>query len=294
MGKKILIQIFVGIVMLVAGSVTGWLIKKDQDKRAREIRYVDLETNINTNIIGRPAEIEQKLEIMLDGKPINNLTQVEVKVFNLNDQDFKNIPIYIELTPEEGDSLNIISTDVSGSNSTRELIEENHQVAAPKGLGGFRYGYNIKIANRSDESPIYYGSFLIQGTKNIEIEVEVAKAGIELRDYEWENYYKSPYYKSQIKWYETDFFFIMIGIVVLAAYIAIVLLILRVVNRLNRKKVDKERKKIKELLLKDITNQKLLVPENLIDEFYKLIDKREWEKSSIINRLAGYVRKPKE
>lgn len=187
-GSKILIQIIAGMIILAIATVAGIYVEKFSTKNSNRIRYLDFKVD-NSNLLSAPAIQGQHLKILLGEKPINNLHQLTVKLFNFSDVDYENIPVYLELLPNNNEKFNVVSVKAVGSKSIPEIIE-NIKIDSSNNSHKHRYGYKIKTANRGkygSESHILLVTFLITGNAP-DIKININKKGVKSQRFNYFDY----------------------------------------------------------------------------------------------------------
>jgi hypothetical protein len=175
-----------GAVAKVAGPVvlgclltyvlTNWKARSDNDTR-----YLDVELRSNDSIVSAPSIPNHKVSLQLDDKPIGSISQVNVAIYNLSDKDYESIPIYIDLTSSDGESLNVLTSSAVGSHGLPETVTE---VDVPSGSEPLkqRFLYLLRTANRTTgNEPVFKVNFLVTSRKAPTPVVRIDKAGLETR-----------------------------------------------------------------------------------------------------------------
>lgn len=153
---KVLIQFIVSIAVLAVGTVVGIYVEKHTSEEKGKIRYLDYEIN-ESNLLKTPIIQGRTIEVLLDGNPINKLSQLEIPIYNYSDIDYENVPLFLELVPKEEKNYSLVASDAVGSDFIPEAIE-TIDVKPSKIAGLHRVGYKIKTVNRSSdkESPEFF------------------------------------------------------------------------------------------------------------------------------------------
>lgn len=214
---KILIQISISLLLLIAGTFLGYVVQKYLEDESRKIRYLDRDIDIDRNIISWPSVLGPKLKIHLEEKSIENLSRVSVTIHNFTDNDFSDVPVFVELIPYSNEELNIVGKEVLGSKGLPEAIVPIDGVK-PSNSGGERFGYKINAANRVEE-PVFRASYLVVGNSISKVKVETDKAGLEFREFSYMNAYSETLFE---KMKET--FSLAIAIAVFAVFMAVLYL----------------------------------------------------------------------
>ena len=185
--KKLLVQLGISLAVLVAGAFVGVIVEQKRGKEETKIRYLDYDISYRRQVIDRPTIAGRKLEVFLDGKPIEHLSQVWVSIYNYSDQNYEKVPVFIELSPKTDDPLQIIAEDWVGPGGAPELVEHADVVHKPSVPGGSRYGYSLHVANKSApfSDPVFRVSYLLLGKTEPKVDVAIRKPGLQERELDY-------------------------------------------------------------------------------------------------------------
>lgn len=194
--------------MLIVGAALGIYITSSKERKDNETRFLDFRSDINNKLLSLPEkEVLNNIKITYKDCLINNLTSVVISVYNLSDRDYENVPIYITLKSlRNKDSLNIIQSSFEDMNGLPEQIEFIKEIPTPD--NSKRFHYNIKTANRASSLkaktpanknssdnlnmepgvPVLTLSYLLTGSMLLQVKADIAKKGMEIRKYDYENY----------------------------------------------------------------------------------------------------------
>ncbi|HTJ50239.1 MAG TPA: hypothetical protein VL443_12330 [Cyclobacteriaceae bacterium] len=195
--KKIVIEnLLPSIVTLVIGTLLGVYVTSRQGEQENKKRFLDYRYSVNSGIINvSEANVGNDIKVFYKDRLIDNLTTVNISIANFSDRDYENVPIYIDLSTETGDSLEIIRVNYAGQNGLQDEIEykgETKLTSISK-----RFEFNTKIANRSESdknysqvynNPFLSISFLIIGNHEPKLSVKIKKVGLGIREYDYDNY----------------------------------------------------------------------------------------------------------
>ena len=153
-----------GIILVLFSALIGYAVNAVKESSSNKKRYIDCWKNVSYSNINKSDLVEKNIQILINGKPVNNLSSIDVKLYNFSDKNFADIPVYIELIPAKGDSLQLIEEDVDGIGKNIESMSADsiHPI-----IGGFKFAYLIKAANTADSlrHSIFNGSFSITSNK---------------------------------------------------------------------------------------------------------------------------------
>ena len=124
--------------------------------------------------------------MLLDSKPIDNLSVVSIRLYNLSDTDYEKIPVYIELIPYGDQIINVVAEEILGSNELPEGVEPIDSVSPSRMAGATRLGYTVLTSNRNRE-PVFLADYLILGDNLNDVRVEIQKKGVTTREFSYEH-----------------------------------------------------------------------------------------------------------
>jgi len=287
--KTLLGNFTVGIAIAIISSFITLLIRTNSDKNESRMRYLDVKPEIRNDIIGKPVDLDKKIEVFLDGEKIKNLSQVNFSVYNATDKDYEDVPIFIEIRPRQGDSLKLVSEKVSGVDNLPDGISQMRDVV-PSRKGAVKFAYKAQALNRIGEKPVFSASYLLIGNVDSTY-INVIKANLDLINYDYWHFHPPSFIDKVF-----DNFFIAI-IVILSAYLVLVFVVIRIVNFFSRKSEIKADQKLKEYI-----EQKLKVkfskeninvePTTLAETYIKIANRYSWEKESKFSKFFNGKKEP--
>jgi len=281
--RDLLSKLGISLIPLILGALIGIYTKAWQDKQQVQTQYLDKDVSIR-NVIGQLSISGRKLDILLDSKPIENLSQVYIRLYNATDQPYENIPVYIDIMPVEGDSLEIISKDVAGANGLREAVTGEPNVLSPNTAGSVHLGYLVKTANPSREEPIFTANYIVLGKKSPAIaNLAIDKKGLATRQFSFSNFYKTPWYASEIFLISAFIIFYSVGGYILSRYL----------RRAGARQMEKYKAYLKENLTEKITELgDKPDPAAVVEAVSKISDKYKWENTSAFLRRFMGLKQP--
>jgi hypothetical protein len=147
------------------------------------IRYLDREVRIQKSVLRDLTIPGKKLEIMIDGQLVQDLSSITVALSNFTDQNFENVPIYIKIEPTAATPVQVVSEHIVGNNNLPEGVVKLTNVQPSQVPGGLRYGYQLGAVNRSDKDTSFRATYFILGATEPTVSVKVHKSGLDLRDF---------------------------------------------------------------------------------------------------------------
>ena len=189
------IKIIIAVMTLVLGTVLGHWTKTLQDRQANQMRYLDFDYQMRTDIIGHPDALGKKLDVSIDGVKISDLSQVDIQLYNFTDKDLGEVPIIIELNSMAGDTLKLFNAQVSGQEGLSDFVKCNQEVGPPKAKGGIKFGYKLTTLNRIGNNPVFTASYLVLG-KADHFQINTMQTNLDLRKYDYEHFQKPKFWES--------------------------------------------------------------------------------------------------
>ena len=275
-----------GLLTLIIGAFLGTYVKSWQDKQPTQLRYLDVGTE-SYSLISRPSISGQKLEILLNNKPIGNLNQVLVTVYNRTDQNYEKVPIYVELVPQDGNSLQVIGEETAAANKVAQSISRIANVLPSKINGAVRIGYVIETANRSDEEPVFLAKYLVAGKISPKTEIMVEKKGLKARPL-------SLSLPQKTKGWQSD---LIIAAAVIMGCATVMILLVKLANKLKFRKqqeikkvlIEKFSKKMEE---EDVKFEPESIAHTIVNTVLKLQEISHWERTPKLVRGLLRIKQP--
>lgn len=205
--------IFIIIGGIITAAISFWF-GGFQQKNFNQKRFFDIKTYVSHQILDKSELEEKKMQILYDGKQIYGVTNVRVDIYNYEDKSFENVPVIIEITPDKGDSLQIVDVTVFGENGREEMITPLKNIGKASTSKALKFGYNIDIAHQADSSEktvltVIYG---IISNKKPKVEVIIKKFGIGTRTYDYQHF-------KRLSLWDNDVFILFFFVSLLVIYI---------------------------------------------------------------------------
>lgn len=195
--KKWVQDLLKSIIILIIGALLGYYLNNLQLKKSQKFQYFDYETSVNHDIIRlNNSSLRKNIRVYYEDSLIDNLTSVEINIYNLTDIDYDNV------------DLNIIFKSTQIANhyfQDRYELKGGIEFLSVDTLQNkdISYKYNIKIANRSpfelkytaDNKPVLKATYLLIGIVEPDIKISITKKGLDIRKYDYQNNYMSWFSK---------------------------------------------------------------------------------------------------
>lgn len=290
--KKIFLEnILPGIVTLLLGTFIGIYVNSKKEVEDNKKRFLDYSLSIYPYLVKSPEEdLTSDVKVFYKEKSINNLTLVEVSLYNLSDKDFEDIPLYVTLFPALGDSLEIVRSNFTSYKNMPDIVESKEISTTDLSK---KFEYKIKTANRSASSniyteenlPIIKASYLIIGAKNPKVELTLNKKGLDIRPWDYLNYSASS---PSMVWV---ILFVLLAFVLL---FFVFIFTIKIINFFSRNKAERDLIKRKQFILTNLLDDEIIKEQkwNIVDKIFKLNIKYSWDKASKLERFMGEVIKP--
>lgn len=165
--KAILAFVF-GVLAIIVGGVLLGLYNN-------RIRTMSCYTSTNNSIISRPDLGEKKIEVLVDGKPIENFSTISLYLVNDTDIDYEKLKFKVTFIPAvDGLPIRLLRTDV---NPVSPSFAEIDPPIMPV-ITEFRCQYEIGVANRG--RPAFYATYIFDAQVAPKIAVAVEQKGLEV------------------------------------------------------------------------------------------------------------------
>lgn len=280
---KILRKFLAAVILIVITAICAHLIPK----YFNQTQFLDYEFDIQ-NI---SDDTKHDIDIKFDTVAVNNLYRIEFELYNFNDFDVENIPIYIDMHGQKDGQAKVLYHEEWGNGESKESIEQIAEIEKSdyENKCGVRMGYNIKNGRKGNKDfPILKILFFVDAEEISDIKVFVNKGGYQERQFEFGSYYTSDQNPDK---YE-DFWFIFY-LIFIASAVGFVLIV--VINWL-----DPEDKKLKERKLEILpeviqyikNTQEEPTSTDVLNKMNFLEKELRWKKSTKWQRFFWGIRKP--
>lgn len=162
-------RVGVPILCVCLGSIAtiGWHL---WTSRLRVIHYY---VAVSPAIITKPELGDGRVEVLVDGAAVDNISTARVELFNRTDQDFVDVPVTISFAPTDGGPAAMLRSVVR-PRADAPVIDVATEVDS---LGVTHFKYSIVVANRS-EDPVMQVEYSLKGSEVPEIAVAVPLKGV--------------------------------------------------------------------------------------------------------------------
>lgn len=207
------IPVVIGAILGVLGNI--WVTQFQN-----RVRYLDYAVS-KQNVIEQPKKgiKSNQLKIIFENdykNPIQIISQVTFRLYNVSDQDYANVDSYIEIIPRAigGKIVKIIPSEpIAG---LPENVEEQPKVSSASDFRGQRYGYKIKTLNRTEniDLPAFEVIYTILGAEadKVEVKPNLVLKGVELRKFSSEKFYAAKNWLNYFVYKQTWIIFVIAAI----------------------------------------------------------------------------------
>jgi hypothetical protein len=169
LSPMVLSGILCALIGVIGGGVaTYWL--TERENQMRWLEYVVLP---ESGVIKKP-ELQggKDLKVTLDNKPINNISTVTLYVFDRTGRSYKDVPINITISPNNGKAPALIQTK-------RMMAPEIYDEKQLPGLddGSITYQYTIHVINPTNEASLQVG-YVFEGDQAPSVKADVRYPGL--------------------------------------------------------------------------------------------------------------------
>jgi hypothetical protein len=267
------------LLVIITGIIT-WGIAYYQYKQTTEKKYFEYYFDPNPNFLSKPNLSGKKVAFFMDEKPIENLSQLRVTIYNFSDKDFENIPIYFELSNKNGDSIKLVNASAFREDGITDGIKEKIEINPSNIKGAVKKRYDISNLSRKNEWKTSFTiDFFFEGKSVPECKVYTDQTNAEARKLDISKFDFSA-------WYESIYF--VVGCLLIIAIFAF-----------YRDRIDtvKRNKEIIDFTAKHLENDKhlTLISSNLeiAKETFFLRELYLWEKTNRLYKRIFKNREPK-
>jgi hypothetical protein len=286
--NEIIKKISPQLLLVIFSAVVTYMVTNYKEKSSNQFKHFDRSTIIGYINTEKTELEDRKLQIVFNGKAIKSFSNSRIQIFNYTDKDYVNVPIYVEIIPQEGDSLQISQEKIFGGNEQPDIVKPilnetlNHTVK-----GSIKYKYNIEVANRADSSnqTVFDASYFIISNKEPKIKVTMQKDGIDFTDFKSEHYFKT-----RERWWETELAVIMF---IVLGFVVYIIALIKIGDHFAAKRTKKFKLYLTKKLEEKITQGKVTLDADTIIKEYKIIDDMfEYEEAWPITRKIKGIKEP--
>ena len=161
--------VIIAITAIAAGAATYWF--TEYSDRVRAFKY---------QVISSPSIIKKvdlrgkQLQVMIDQKPIQNISTVRVAIFNTTGRNYEEVPVEIAFSPINGKTP-ILMQGIP--QTPPETFEETK--LTDMGDNSLRLGYKIKVCNNSNNA-LFYADYIFEGEQAPNVYLAVRKKGLDI------------------------------------------------------------------------------------------------------------------
>jgi len=177
----------IGIITLLVGTFIGLYLDSLKTRYNDNVEYFDLKVSSIDNYLKTPSIAKNELEIIWKNEAVENISSLTLEFFNFSKDDFENIPIVIELHPQQNENIKVIAHRIIGEDGREDIVKD---VVSSTDDESISYSFTAQLFNRTDtDSPNLVVTLLSSGKLAPVPKVFLNKKGVKIREYESFNSY---------------------------------------------------------------------------------------------------------
>lgn len=209
-----------GVALLAIGTGVGVIIQGRRAESESAMRYLDWRGSVSTSLLREPS-LQQELEVLFEGTPIQDVSLVTASLFNYSDLDVDELTLYVDVAAATGDSLRPLSLTAVGPGGLIEAVEPLQEFVSEGFADTLHYGFIVRAVNRQDprvegtRSPGFHVSLVLDGQAS-GVEVRILQTGFEAREFDFASlFFRNQVWFDQIFWPLALSVFVLLGVLIL-------------------------------------------------------------------------------
>lgn len=197
--KNYLEKIIPGLVIAIFGATIGFYLSNIKDRALNQEKDVDVYQNVAFTSFPKSDMDEHNLKMLYNGKSIYGLSTIDVELYNYSDLPINDLKAYIEIKPQDGDTLKLMDSTVVGPHSEIDGFTTISSEKLPKAAkGSLKYAYVVEFANPADSllDVILDGSYSIVSNKKPTVTVTLVGERVGKREYDSAHFNKIPLWET--------------------------------------------------------------------------------------------------
>jgi hypothetical protein len=167
-------QVWVPILCVVVASAATALFTLWITEWSGRLRVLQYYASSASGLISKPELSGKQIQVLMDGKAIDNISQVAVSLFNTTDQDYEDVPVEVVFSSPNGGQISLIQVNIS---TEREFYEEVPLPASRDGT--LRFQYKFPVVNRSATNRAFFvANYFFVGDTAPTMNLNVIKKGL--------------------------------------------------------------------------------------------------------------------
>jgi len=162
------------LIPLLGGGVAGAGATYLLTQYSQRIQVLTYYCRAQSGIIAKPDIGARNLKIIIDDKPVENISTVSISFLNGSDIDFEDVPCIVSFKSANGKQPLLIA-----SVPRTPQINFTEFKPPPGRDASLDFGYNIQVVNRSEE-PFFQVDYTFEGAVAPAAEVSVNKKGVQI------------------------------------------------------------------------------------------------------------------
>jgi hypothetical protein len=158
------------LVAILASVITFlWM---QYNGRVRSLSYT---VTTASGLFQRPQLPGKEIKLLVDGRPVENISTISLALFNLTDQDYDNVPLVVTFVNEDGTQPRPIFASAISWPDGLVQSPQTQPTSAP--ATSLRYQYTLDVVNRGDKS-VWMGTYTFEGNKAPTLRLGILKKGL--------------------------------------------------------------------------------------------------------------------
>jgi hypothetical protein len=214
------------------------------------VRVLEYYAPVQSGVFNRPDL--KDLKILVKNLPVQNLSTVGLSLYNRTDQDYENVELLVDFVSSDGYQFSLLQLTEEDSVPNVEVKSPavgeargpSSRDSVPANVTDLHFHYNLKVANRSTNEPIFKVDYIFASVKAPTMRVRALKKGLAVAEI-------TPASEGQAR--QTLYYTLLCAVAILLTVWLLVSLLMLSEQRTLRKHTDK--------LVADLEGAKLRVTE---------------------------------
>ena len=162
-------SLFSGIIIAIVAAVAGYFANSYWHYQSNKIRKLNYDYKSNDGMLEVAGGLQSKVKLKIDDEIYDNISVLNLYVYNVTDSDFENIPIYIKFDLDNENDLLARSIDTASTLYKRLDIDGKD--------GEIIEAYNVNVVNRNG-TPFFNITYYFNGEHVPKWDVYTQKKGV--------------------------------------------------------------------------------------------------------------------
>jgi hypothetical protein len=282
--KDFFYKILIALVSTVISVAVTAYVYKQQKKET--VNYIDSYVGIQHQEFDGSKLRKAGFSFTYNEEEIEAYSLVNISLFNYTQINLEDFRIVVEITPEKGDSINIIEASAGDADDQTEGIKEISDIWLDSiSKTSWTYEYNVDVVNTADSvgKPFFKDSYTILTNHKPKVKVTVKEKGFGVIPHKYDHFYKPSIFGSDgaiIFYIGAGFVLYIIAIVKISSY--------------NEGRVNKKKRKFQEQQLAEQLANKAIEysSKGILDAIVKINQRFEYQEASWFRKLINKMEDP--